>query len=126
MIIQFQVPVQKFEAMAKSCSCQSICESQKAKETVFWQNQEYVICSAIGNGTGTGWASIGGYAVTDLEKYKGDLKPLQYDLHYVEVNAGNRERAYTGMMLICGKRKLVMLDKVKFTPVEKGKQLDLF
>jgi hypothetical protein len=114
---KIKVPQSKFDEMGKIVSCQSIIETGKALGTVFFENTEFVITSAVGNGKGVGgWASVTGYRVIDKLNYKGILEPLLYDQHWIEVNAGKRERAYTGMLIKYNKRELVMIQPRTFIP----------
>lgn len=106
---KIKVPKSKFDEMGTVVSCQSIIEKGKALGVVDWGNLEFVMTSAVGNGTGKGWKSIDGYRVIDKINYKGLLEPLLYDQHWVDVEAGNRQRGYTGMLIKYLNRELVLI-----------------
>lgn len=119
------IPEYKVEEIASNIQCQEISERQQVKCTIFYQNVEYIItgsCSSIAKGYEWFWA----VAVCDLALYKGKLKPLPFGDHYREIDAGNRERAYTGMILPFGNRQLVCLHKVTFYPSKACVQQELF
>lgn len=120
------VPEAKYREIDWKNSCQSICERGECA-TFFWQNIEYLSSGAMGSGNATDWDCIWGYEVKDLDAYTGELKPLSYGPHFREVDQGNRERSYAGLLLRCGKRQLVVIgQEVTFKKVEIGKQLTIF
>lgn len=120
-----KVPQSKFDEMAAVDNLKSVVEKETVKGTVYWQNKEYVPCSAIGKGDGTGWASIGCYQAIDIELYKGDLKPLDYHSHFLEVDGKKRERSYVGMKVRFGRRTLVFTEGVSFEPMPVAAQSKL-
>lgn len=67
------------------------------------------------------------YEVIPLELYEGDLQPLCYSAHFVEVNTNLRQRSYTGMKIKYRNQSLVCLEEVRFVKAEKEvKQASLF
>jgi len=121
------VPEPKYREIDRANSCMSIIDHGTCK-TVHCNNAEYVITGAMGSGGGGDWACIWGAKVVDLSVYNGELIPLKYNAHWDEVRAGNRERAYAGMLLVTkGKRQIVVEGpQVEFRKLEVGKQLTLF
>ncbi len=77
-----------------------------------------VTCTG-GAGSGKGdnnWASAQCYEIVPLDKYKGDLEPLKYSSHFAEIEKGNRERSYTGMLSFYKKQPYVFVgEKMEFT-----------
>ncbi|ARK08994.1 hypothetical protein A6C57_00960 [Fibrella sp. ES10-3-2-2] len=125
MPTEIHVPEAKYREIDKKNSCSSIGEKGSC-QTFFWQNAEYVSTGAMGSGGGD-WACIWGYRLEELATYKGDLKPLKYNDHNQDVNAGGRERSYEGMLVTSGKRQLVIVGKqITFKKLEVGKQLAIF
>ncbi|GAB3881188.1 hypothetical protein [Spirosoma agri] len=102
------VPEAKFKEMDKKISCQSIVDGGKC-QTFMWQNEEWVATGAVSKGGNQGWKVIDCQRVVDLSSYKGELKPLRYINHFVEVDKGNRRRSYEGMQVKCGNRELVFV-----------------
>lgn len=67
------------------------------------------------------------YKVMPLNKYKGELKPLEHSRHFLAVDQGERERSYEGMVTRHAKRKLVFVgNQIRFTKTNEGKQTTLF
>lgn len=120
------VPQYKFDEMVKKISVQSIAEKDRAKDTVFFNNTEFVISGAIGSGRGTGWAEIEGHAVVDLENYKGDLPALSRSEHFRQCSEGKRKIGYQGQIIPFGQRKLVMCEMYKFRALKVEVQQELF
>lgn len=123
---RIKVPAFKFAEMGEKLSTQEISEEKKIRGTVFWENNEYVMVSAVGTGTGFGWASIDGCRVEDTTTFKGALLPLCRTAHYRAVDAGQRERGYTGQIVRFARRTLVMCEAVTFVAEEAEKSLTLF
>lgn len=124
--IEIDVPTFKYKEMAKKLSTAELSESDKASGTVFWNNQEFIIHSAMGTGTGIGWALLWGSRVEDLKTYKGTLKPLERSEHYTEIELGRRKRSFNGRIIKCEKRKLVCCEDYTFYEVKTGEQAALF
>ena len=98
-MLKIKVPHSKYLEMGNIISCDWISEKGTVRGTVHFENIEYVITSAVGNGDGKTWKEVTGYRVIDSQKYKGLLEPLSYHNHYREVVMGRRERGYTGMLV---------------------------
>lgn len=125
--IEIFVPYDKLERMSQSISCGKIGEGKPVNSEVF-MNKKYVITDGCGSGNG-GWQSLGGYCFTRLEAYTGDLKPLSYHEHQNDMQIGNRESGYTGMLIHCDGQEVVIVgSRIRFVPTstETPEQLNLF
>ena len=120
------VPQYKFLEMGKKSSLQSISEKGKIKDTVFFNNQEFVINGSMGSGNGKGTTEIYGNKVVDLDNYRGDLKPVKRDEHWKLINEGKRQRGYEGQLLPCGSRWLVLCESHTFRAVAVEVQQEIF
>jgi len=114
-----------FEQMYKISCCSHISEGKSIPGTIFHLNKEYIITGFIGDGH-NGFHTFFGCEVVDLSIYDRPLKPLSYGIHGAEVDAGSRERGYTGLLIRFGPRALVCLDQVDFKASHELKQLTLF
>lgn len=112
------MPSPKFNEMVSNTQCSNIAEGFVSK-SIFWQKKEYVI---TGGCSAWVWAN----PVTDIENYKGNLKPLSYNDHFKAVDRGTRQRGYEGQKTRFGKRTIVFLPQVVFMPTDIGKQQELF
>ncbi|MBD2753728.1 hypothetical protein [Spirosoma validum] len=93
-----------------------------------YQNEEWV-CTGGSSSRATGGKSTCATRVVELSTYKGELQPLTYSKHWNDVDAGNRKREYTGMLVTNGKekRKLVFVgEECVFKEMQVGMQLKLF
>lgn len=119
------VSKQAFDEMEKFICCMEIAEGKSIPGTLHHLRKEYIITGSLGTGRG-GYEAFFGCEVVDLNRYIRPLKPLTYSDHYDDVHEGNRERAYTGMLIKYGLRLLVCLDQVYFQVSHDIKQLALF
>jgi hypothetical protein len=126
MIMEIKVPTYKFKEMAKVLSVKEMAEDTDIRGTVFVGNNEYVIDSAWGTGTGHGWAKLCGHRVENLDSYTGRIKPLPYAEHYAECDFKRRERGGGGRIVKFGSRKLVTCEYVEFVEEKTGEQMGLF
>jgi len=118
------VPDTKYNELEAFMSCMEISESGTAKGIVLFNNIEYVITgSSSQHGV---YQYFMGNRVVDLARYTGTLKPLPNAEHQIEVNFERRERGNTGLLIKCGNRQLVMLEKVHFINSGSGVQSSLF
>lgn len=114
-----------FKQMDDLVSCDRISNSKDVSGTIFHLNTEYVITGSLSSGL-YGVSCYWGNQVIDLNFYDGQLKPLKYAQHWLEVSAGLRARGYSGMLVTYKGRKLVMLNEVEFKCHYQVKQLELF
>jgi hypothetical protein len=123
---RFFVPRPKFDEMSGKIACLQIVEKKNCP-TVRFDNKLFVIAAAAGTGTGRGWSYLEGYEVVPVDRYTGDLVPLDYSKHFQEVTEGNRERSYNGLKITADGISVVCLGPSKtFLPLESGQQIKLF
>lgn len=116
-----------FIKLADGVSCQTICEQGRVKDVFFIDGKMWVMTSSVGSGKGTGYTEVSGYQIVYLEHYSGNLNPLDYAAHSMEVSVGNRARGYGYMKVKFGKKEIVFLPvKRCFKPTSTGSQLSLF
>lgn len=88
--------------------------TDKISSSFFFQNQEFVCNSAMGDGTGLGWRCLFAHRIADLRLYTGALKPMQYTDHYYAIKSGARERGLQGLLVQYKARKVVLLEECRF------------
>jgi len=121
---EIYVPEAKCKEIYSKSDLTSIVEKSWSK-TFFWQNQEYIYSGSCHKGGVPLY--INAYRVEPLETYKGPLAPLKYGPHFEQVDLGNRERSYAGMLLTNGQRNLVVCaPEYTFKQLDVGKQLSIF
>lgn len=122
------VPLSKFEEMTKVISCWSIYEKGVLLGLIWYQNRHFAITGGIGKGDGSNkWQLVWGCTATELELYKGELKPLPYAEHSF-FNDG-AHIGYNGMLVTYNKKKYVLGAPITFKPnikAPKPEQLQLF
>lgn len=126
MYKELYVPAYKFDEMSIILDSMSLSESEKVKNTCFYDKKEYIITSARGSGDGRSYDFLEGYRVEVLSMYKGELKPLERGEHWVEVELGRRERSYEGRLIKNGVRKLVICEPYLFYKTDALTQTSLF
>lgn len=123
--MEISVPKIKFDEM-KKCICGQQIAKGHVSNTVLFARSEYVIISGSGE-NGTSIAFVRAYQVVHLSKYNEKLKPLDYRMHFLEVDTGKREPTYNGMSIKHGRRALVFVgNEIHFHPHDGGTQTQLF
>ena len=111
------------------CSVDSVQQLSKntAKEIVTHANIQYVITGYAASGE-AGHLWCWAKQVVPVQIYKGKLKPLQHNMHHVEVQQGKRERGYSAQLFTFEGKQYVTHESetIAFYPTESGVQLDLF
>lgn len=123
--MQISIPKPLFDNMCRGVQCANISEGYITK-TFFFQNKEIVITGSRSSKV-AGYIEIWGHYVVDIENYKGDLKPLNGNDHWNEVQDGKRERGYKAQKTKYGKRTIVFIgESITFVPLMVDIQLELF
>lgn len=118
------VPKPLFDKMCDGNQCTQISEGYVNK-TFFFRNKEIVITGT--KSSASGFTEIWGHYIVDIEHYNGDLKPLNRDDHWKEVQQNKRERGYKAQKTKFGKRTIVFIgDVVTFVSTYSDVQLQLF
>jgi len=123
-----KIELEKFEKMVDLISCSSIAESGTILGSTFHRNIEYALTSAIWRGPDLMNAVLQGFEICPLVGYSGELEPLEYNEHYLDVCANGRERGYGGMLVKHRGKDVVFIgEQIEFTATEKRvEQLTLF
>lgn len=85
----------------------SIIEKGKIKDLVNINDKYYCLSGSVGTGRG-GTERIDAYEAIPVKNYRKKKKPLRYSDHFREVNKGNRERSYDGLLLIFKSKDFVL------------------
>jgi hypothetical protein len=118
------VPQPKFNEMWDKVETRNISENHQTRFSTHYLGREYVLTWSQSSRK-EGRIFLGGYAVEDVATYRGTLAPMAHEKHFQLVNAGERERSYTGMIVKFEKRNLVFCEQVTFKQI-KTKNLTLF
>ncbi|QKX07721.1 hypothetical protein HN014_22235 (plasmid) [Aquimarina sp. TRL1] len=123
------VSIPKFWEFEKSICPGLISEKGQIKMVVDLQGLKYVgiesITPLIRNGRREN--IILAIQAIPLEVYSGDLKPLTYNEHFLEVNLKKRKHGYNGMLVTLQNSKVVLSgENIKIKAEQKQEQLSIF
>lgn len=108
------VPAKQFDALNDKYCADKIAEYQSCP-FVTLNGKNYVVTGGVFQGDNR---ALYLHQIVSSQDYNGDLKPLDYASHWLEVSKGNRERCYIGMEIETRGRIAVIVDKIT---VESGK-----
>lgn len=89
-------------------SAVEITENKPVKGFYNFRGDQFVVTGGLHY---QGCKRVTMYPVVPIEKYTGSLQPLYYSYHQIEINQGNRERSYKGMIIRYKKHEYVIVDK---------------
>lgn len=101
----------KINFLGKHSSVYQICTEGKIAFIHELFGKEVAVTGAAGSGDAMNYAAVYCMEVVQLDKYKGELEPLAYGPHFIEVDKGNRERCYNGMTALFKKTPYVFIGK---------------
>lgn len=117
---EIQISTALFSKMRKCKDLMNIVEHKPVTTLFEAGKKKYVV-------TGGGPDYLYAYEVIPIEFYVGELQPLTYSAHFVEVNLKMRKRGYSGMKIKHQQDWYVCLEPVKFTNAEQAFfQISLF
>jgi len=120
------VPIPKFKEIESKLSLSTIIDGY-VTDYFMLENRKFAAVGAMGTGTGIGWAALFIYEIIPISIYKGSLCPMTYQEHFNDVDKGNRERRYNGMLISCERIQHVFIgEKITVKCSNSEKQLEIF
>lgn len=120
-IYRSDLPALKYDELAGLYSAHTIADYGTARGSVLYKGLELICTGGPVKGV------IECYRIVPREKYTGDPEPMRYIDHWQDVDRGNRERSYAGMLIRCKRRDMVIIPPLyEYKRTNEGQQTDLF